>query len=223
MQLYSSYHSSSATPKHLLVMLHGYGSNEDDLMSLADDFSMRLGHCELAFLSIRAPHSSSYHDGYQWFEIYKPNGEMDYDEERWEREADSADADLKACIDAKLNDLGLGHMQLTVLGFSQGGMIALNSFVKNATYEINSIICYSGMLISGHLNEPERYKSEVLFVYGDEDYVIPQMAFSKTIEALTQCNMPLTSSSIPGLGHGIDSRALELGIEFIERNFNKSK
>jgi phospholipase/carboxylesterase len=62
--------ASRAKPKQLIVLLHGYGSNGEDLISLAPYWAKTLPDAQ--FVSPNAPEPvPGYPGGYQWFPITK--------------------------------------------------------------------------------------------------------------------------------------------------------
>ena len=109
---------SGAPP--LLVMLHGYGSDEADLLGLADFLDPRL-----RVLSVRAPMALDM-GGYAWFplEITGVGLAADYEE------AERSLARLAGHLDAVLAEQGHGAGETLLLGFSQGGAMALELLLE---------------------------------------------------------------------------------------------
>lgn len=105
-------HITAETP--VLFMLHGYGSNEEDLFSFVQTLPE-----EWLVISFRAPKNSNY-GGYAWFDIdfNNPNNFID------EAEANEAVKTVIENIMAVSNRYGLTKNPTHLVGFSQGGMIS---------------------------------------------------------------------------------------------------
>ncbi len=106
---------AGGTPPPLLVLIHGYGSDERDLMGLAPNLDGRLRS-----VSVRAPRALE-QGGYCWFPVeFTPVGlVVDYDE------AESARRRLAELITAHQERHGVSPDDTYLLGFSQGATMAL--------------------------------------------------------------------------------------------------
>ncbi len=98
----------------LLIMLHGYGSNEQDLFSFAQELPP-----ELLILSVRAPLSMGF-GGYAWYSI---NFEADRDNFSNLEEANLALDEIDRFIDAVLDKYAPDPKRIFLMGFSQGTLI----------------------------------------------------------------------------------------------------
>lgn len=98
----------------ILFMLHGYGSNEEDLFNFVPTLPE-----DWLVVSFRAPKTCNY-GGYAWFDIdfNNPNDFVD------EAEANEAVKTVMENIMAVSNRYGLTDNPTHLVGFSQGGMIA---------------------------------------------------------------------------------------------------
>lgn len=97
----------------ILFMLHGYGSNEEDLFSFVPTLPE-----DWLVVSFRAPKVSNY-GGYAWFDIDFNNSENFVDEQ----EANDAVTMVLQNILKVSNHYGLINNATHLCGFSQGGMI----------------------------------------------------------------------------------------------------
>ena len=104
---------TSETP--VLFMLHGYGSNEEDLFS----FSSELPE-ELFIISVRAPYGLE-HFGHAWHAI-----NFDAENGKWsdDEQAISSIQKMLAFIDEACNAYDLNQDNITLLGFSQGTILS---------------------------------------------------------------------------------------------------
>ena len=198
-------------PEQLVVFLHGYGSNGEDLISLAPYLGPALPEAE--FLSPNAPFpcEANPFGGYQWLGLEERN-----DETRLQGAREAAPI-LDAYLDEQLAARGLTEAQLALIGFSQGTMMALHVGLRRAT-PAAAIIGYSGMLVAPDLLAGEiRAKPPVLLVHGMADQVLPFAAMAEAEEALKAAGVRVVAEGRPGLPHSIDQRGLELGASMLHQ------
>ena len=127
--------ASGGPARSLVILLHGYGSNGDDLIGLVPHWRGALP--DTAFVSPNAPERCpGAPGGYQWWAL--TGGD---------RAAGAASAApvLDAFIDAELARHGLDDASLALVGFSQGTMMALQVGPRRAG-PLAGIVGYSGML-----------------------------------------------------------------------------
>jgi phospholipase/carboxylesterase len=206
---------SGGTPTQLVIFLHGYGADGNDLMSLGQHWRSVLPGA--AFLSPHAPEpcAGNPFGGRQWFGLT-----MTDPQERW-RGVEQAGPALNAFIDAKLATYGLSDDALALVGFSQGTMMALHVGLRRPK-KIAAIVGFSGMLV-----EPNRLKADiksrppVLLIHGDRDDVIPVQALQQARTALAEASVPVEWHVASGLGHGIDGDGLDMAGRFLANAFKR--
>lgn len=201
--------ASGAAARSLVILLHGYGSNGDDLISLAAYWRGVLPGA--AFVAPNAPEPCpGAPDGYQWWPITSLD--------RAARAAGAARAApaLEAFIDAELARQGLDDSRLALVGFSQGTMMALQVGPARP-HAPAGIVGYSGMLADEAALAAAPGRPPVLLVHGDADPMIPLPGFSQAKAALTRAGFSVESHVSPGLGHSIDGVGLQLGARFLAR------
>jgi phospholipase/carboxylesterase len=191
----------------VVVLLHGYGANGDDLIALADAWRPALPNT--AFVAPNAPQPiPGMYGGLQWFAL-----SMRDPSEYW-RGVASAQPLLDRFLDAELARHGLGPERLVLVGFSQGTMMALHVGLRRATAPAG-IVAYSGLLAGPeHLAETQA-RPPVLLVHGEADDLIPVEALHVAREALAAAGVPVEWHVRPRLGHGIDPEAQWLAGNFI--------
>jgi len=202
--------ASGAAPTSMVILLHGYGSNGEDLIGLVPYWRDALPGT--VFLSPNAPEvCPGAFGGYQWWAI----SNLD----RSARAAGAARAApvLDAFIDAQLARYGLSEDRLALVGFSQGTMMALQVGPRRRR-ALAGIVGYSGMLADeAGLAEAGLTKPPILLVHGDADPMIPIAAFHQAKAALAGHGFAVESHVSRGLGHSIDAAGLQLGERFLAR------
>lgn len=204
----------SGKARQLVVFLHGYGADGNDLIDLGRNFAEILP--DAAFVSPHAPEPCGMSPmGRQWFELTfrDPN-------ERW-RGVNHAAPDLGAFLDAELARHSLAPSQLALVGFSQGAMMALHVGLRRLVSP-GAIVAYSGHLVGGeHLKEQATGNPPILLVHGDQDNVIPVDALFDAMGSLGKAEIPCQWHLSIGVGHGIDPEGLRHGGEFIAQNLRR--
>lgn len=204
--------AAGGKPKQLVVLLHGYGSNGEDLIGLAPFFAQALPEAE--FLSPNAPFPCELSPlGFQWFGLEDRSPEMKLGGVRVAAQI------LDPFLDAELTRRGLSDRDLALVGFSQGTMMSLHVGPRRAN-PIAGILGFSGALIAPQLLAAEaRSKPPVFLVHGTADQVVPYPAMSLAETTLREAGIPVESESRPGLTHSIDQAGAEKGALFLRRSF----
>ena len=206
----------SGVAKQLVVFLHGYGADGNDLIDIGRSWQQLLP--DAAFVSPHAPRPCGQAPtGREWFPLTMrdPN-------ERWDG-VNAAAPGLNAFLDAELARRGLTDSALALVGFSQGTMMSLHVGLRRASTPA-AIVGYSGMLVTP-TNEADidrfaaeiRSRPPVLLVHGDQDQLIPVQALMHAAQGLAALEVPVEWHISPGVGHGIDQEGLRQGGEFIVR------
>jgi phospholipase/carboxylesterase len=194
----------------LVILLHGYGSNGDDLISLAPHWRSALP--ATAFVAPDAPEPCpGAPGGFQWWALTSADRGA-----RVDGVARAAPV-LDAFIDAELARYSLTEAKLALVGFSQGTMMALHVGPRRPR-TLAGILGYSGMLADeADLAGPAISRPPILLIHGDADPMIPVSAFHQAKAALTRNGFVVESHVSPGLGHSIDLLGLQLGGQFLAR------
>ena len=197
----------TGSPTSLVVLLHGYGANGDDLIGLADGWRHRLP--QAVFVAPNAPEEIPGMPGaLQWFPLTLRDAG-----ERW-RGVVAARPGLDRFLDAELARYRLGADRLVLVGFSQGTMLALHAGLRRSAAPA-AIVGYSGLLAGAeHLGEIA-VRPPVLLVHGAEDDLIPVEALHIAREELAKAGISVEWHVREGLGHGIDPAGQHLAGHFM--------
>jgi phospholipase/carboxylesterase len=205
----------SGAARQLVVFLHGYGADGNDLIEIGRAWQPLLPHA--AFVSPHAPEPCGQAPvGRQWFPLT-----MRDIGERWTGVNKAAPV-LNAFLDAELQRRALPPSALALVGFSQGTMLALHAGLRRAVAPA-AIVGYSGLFVipddadADALAAEIRSRPPVLLVHGDRDDLIPVQALFHAAQALAALDIPVEWHISAGLGHGIDPEGLRHGGEFLAR------
>jgi len=207
----------SGTARQLVVFLHGYGADGNDLIELGRIWQPLLP--DAAFVSPDAPEPCAEAPiGRQWFGLTRrdPN-------ERWKGVQQAAPV-LERFLDAELARLALGPSTLALVGFSQGTMMALHVGLRRKIAPI-AIVGYSGLLAAPNQTDVAAMAREVisrppvLLIHGDSDPLIPPQALPMSASGLRTLGLTVETHMSAGVGHGIGEDGLRLGAEFLASAF----
>jgi phospholipase/carboxylesterase len=207
----------SGPARQLVVFLHGYGADGNDLIEIGRAWQPLLP--QAAFVSPHAPRPCGQMPSMrEWFPLTFRNPT-----ERWDG-VNMAGPGLDTFLDAELARHNLPPSALALVGFSQGTMMALHVGLRRAVTPA-AIVGYSGMLVIEGDNDVEGYKPQVrarppvLLLHGDADELIPINALFHSTQVLAALEIPAEWHISAGLGHGIDDEGLRHGGEFLARRF----
>ena len=186
--------------KPLLVLLHGYGANEQDLLSLADMLPE-----EFAVASVRAPLVSG--QGFSWFPL---TGTADY----------SLDAVKAAAAYAQawIDSVKANHPSVTLLGFSMG-MAMATTLLRQRPADFAAVVGLSGFAVDAG-DDPSFHDNELegtvpLFWGRDQqDPVITPDKIEYTM-GWARKHVKLTKVLYSGMWHGINQQELGHVSEFL--------
>lgn len=204
--------------KQLVVFLHGYGANGDDLLSIGEDWGDALP--DAAFISPNAPSvCDEFAGGFQWFPIRAINREL-IEREQPMRAVLPA---LNTYLDEQLAHWGVDEDQMIVAGFSQGAMMAMYTMPRR-NRACAGVIGYSGMLVdAAGLKADGIQKMPVLAIHGDSDAVVPPDCLQGVQDGFDAAGFDVETVLRPHLGHGIDQFGLMRGVDFCRECFEKSR
>ncbi len=216
--------AKSGRAKHLVVLLHGYGANGDDLIDLGQHWREALP--DVAFAAPNAhelcPGAPM---GRQWFALSAARGVDDARSagDRW-KGAEAAKPVIDAFLDEELGRVGLDERQLGLCGFSQGAMMALHVGLRRPRAPA-AIVGFSGMLIGPERLSEARARDArgapppILLAHGDQDAMIPVDAMFVAADQLAAADFPTQWHLSMGVGHGIDGGALRHAGLFLAKAF----
>lgn len=202
--------ASGGKPKSLVVFLHGYGADGNDLIGLGREWARALP--DAAFVSPHAPElCPGTPMGRQWFPLTMR------DPAEFSRGVARARPALDAFLDAEFRRHGLDEGAAALVGFSQGTMLALHAGPLRPK-RLAGILGYSGLLADpAALKASTIQKPPVLLIHGDRDDLIPVAAIFSAAAGLAEAEVPVEWHISRGVPHGIGPDGLEIGLAFLKR------
>lgn len=183
--------ASASTPA--LVLLHGYGADENDLAGLAP-----LVAPESPWYSVRAPHRLP-QGGNAWFEITTP-GRPD------PAMVEAATVELWDWIDGALGE----GTPIIAVGFSQGGLMA-TQLLRTRPERMAATVVLGGFVLGAAQPADEALavaRPRAFWGRGEDDHVIAADAVARTAEWMPR-HTTLTARTYPGLAHGISAAEID--------------
>ncbi|HEY9220278.1 MAG TPA: alpha/beta fold hydrolase [Lutibacter sp.] len=183
----------------LLILLHGYGSNEEDLFSFAGELPD-----DLIIVSARAPRTLGF-GSYSWYTIHfnSPQGKFSD-----MPEAIKAMETIAVFIDEMQQKYDISPEKTFLLGFSQGTILSY-AVAFNYPEKVQKIIALSGYvnadLLPAALNAKDYSKLDFYISHGSVDQVIPVEWANKAPEFLTQLHIKHCYKEFP-VGHGVSPK-----------------
>jgi phospholipase/carboxylesterase len=199
--------AAGGPPKQLVVFLHGYGADGNDLIGLASFFARALPHAE--FIAPNAPEPCAMGHGYQWFDVDRLNPPM------VRAGAGRAAPILDAFIDRELAARGLSTSNLALIGFSQGTVMALDRAMRGG--KSAATVGFSGMVSAAAADEPppEADRPPILLVHGTADTIVAFTYLAECEKVLSGAGFKVDTLVRPGLAHGIDQEGALAAARFL--------
>ena len=180
----------------LILLLHGYGSNEDDLFSFATELPE-----EYYIISARAPYDMQY-GAFAWYAINfdaDENKFSDHDQAKISRDL------IAGFIDELIANYPIDETQIALVGFSQGAIL---SYAVALSYpeKVQKVVAMSGYLnleiMADDYLKNNFTNLKIFASHGTVDQVIPVEWARKTPAILENLGINITYKEYP-VGHGV--------------------
>jgi phospholipase/carboxylesterase len=180
----------------LLLLLHGYGSNKEDLFSFASELPEKY-----FVIAAQAPHDMQY-GSYAWYAI---NFDADANKFSDLKQAGESRDLILEFINEITSQFPIDEKDISLIGFSQGAILSY-ALALSYPQKIKRV-----MALSGYLNldmavpgfEKNDFSGLKVFAsHGTVDQVIPVEWARKTPEALKPLGIEVTFKEYP-IGHGV--------------------
>jgi phospholipase/carboxylesterase len=184
-----------AQRSRLVLLFHGVGSNAQDLAPLGRALAQHLP--DVLLVSVQAPDAVG--RGWQWFSVQGVT-----EANRSERVAAAMPRFLQA-IEHWQHESGLDAAATTLIGFSQGAIMALEA-TQLAQLPAGRVVAIAGRFARPPRVAPQHTRVNLL--HGEADPVMPVRLAIEASAQLERLQAQVTLDRFPGLGHGVDGRVL---------------
>lgn len=183
----------------LLLLLHGYGSNEEDLFSFAPELPD-----DSYVISVRAPYDLQPY-GHAWYAIHFDADENKFSDNEQAKESVKLIAHF---IDEIVKKYPIDESNIALIGFSQGAIL---SYATALTYpeKVTKVVALSGYLNQEIIPEVLDTKAishlKFFISHGSVDQVIPVDWARKAKPALEKLDLEVEYQEYP-IGHGVSPK-----------------
>ncbi|MFJ5861857.1 alpha/beta hydrolase [Pseudarthrobacter sp. NPDC092439] len=182
-------HQRAGTP--LLVMMHGYGTDESRMVRLFDYLP-----AGFTCAALRAPMPVGDHYGWFLLDYFLAN--------------DFADVvRVSNAVHAWVESIRGGHSSVSLLGYSQG-MAMASTLLRLHPADYRAVVGLSGFVLNNELLAlTDSFEARPPFFWGRDkaDMVINPDAVHYTAEWL-EAHTQLTARTYPGMGHAMSKREM---------------
>jgi phospholipase/carboxylesterase len=190
--------TAPTSSSELLLLFHGVGSNAERLLPLAQALAVqRVGAWVVI---VRSPDPSEFGWGWQWFSV------QGITEANRPARVDRAMPAFLSTVAAWQREAGIGPDATTLIGFSQGAIMALE-----ATQQMDSpaarVVAVAGRFAVAPRKAPAHTRVHLL--HGEQDGVMPVTLAVEAHDQLQLLGATSTLDKFAGLGHAIDARVVE--------------
>ncbi len=198
---------SGGAPDSLVIMLHGIGSDGQDLIALADMIADAFPNTAFHAPNAPQPYAEAGF-GYQWFPRHALTDDGN---------AKRVEETLNTYLDQLLAEYGLDDSRCVLLGFSQGSIVAMHVAPRRAI-ALGGVVAFSGaMPTAATLKQEKRSSPPMTLIHGSEDRVLPAQESEVAARKLDEAGIPVSVHVLPGLGHSIDQRGLAIATQFMKQ------
>lgn len=185
----------------LLILLHGVGSNEQDLFGLVPYLDERF-----TVVSVRAPYTRA-PGSYAWFDVqFTPQGLIIKPEQ-----AEASRQVLIQFISEAVQTYGCDPQQVYLMGFSQGAIMSASVALTEPELIAGAVLMSGRILpeIKPLIVPAERLaKLPILVVHGVADNVLPIHYGRASRDLLTELGLPLTYQEYL-IGHNVSQESIQ--------------
>ena len=202
---------SGSQIKNAVILCHGYGGDGKDISVIANYWKNFLPNT--LFLCPDAPEVCKVNPaGFQWFDL------MDQSEDEILSKSLVAENKLNKLIDEVKEKNQLKTEEISLVGFSQGCMISLQTALKRKD-SIKCLIGYSGKILNlGHLSKNILSRPEIYLMHGDKDQVVPISHLLEAKEFFLNEKYEINTKIFKNCEHRIPTEGLSTGLEFLKKN-----
>ena len=192
----------------LIVLLHGYGSNENDLFSFKNFFDENYN-----IVSFRAP-ITIYEGMFAWYDIFYQNNIKSFDEIKAIESSKSIVDEIKQIC----REFNCDEKRITIIGFSQGAILGYSIALSNPGL-IKNLVALSGYVEEKIIEFNTKKTNTSIYVsHGKNDDTIPYLESKKTLEILKEKGIQYDYNSFIQ-GHGVNQENLNSFLNWLKNKY----
>lgn len=189
----------------LALLFHGVGSSARHLAPLGE--AVAHAHPNAMVVSVDAPHPSTFGSGHEWFSVMGIT-----EEDRPARIAEAMPLFRQTVADWQQRS-GIGPEHTTLIGFSQGAIMSLESTQADMAPLVSQVVALAGRFAVPVRRAPPGMRFHL--VHGAEDGVVLPRFAQEAATGIEAAGGSVTLDVLPGLAHSIDARALSLLLGYL--------
>jgi phospholipase/carboxylesterase len=189
-------------PQQLILLFHGVGSTAENLVPVGQQFAAKFPAAMV--VSLDGSQTSDFGQGRQWFSVAGVT-----EENRPARIAAAMPA-FQALVEQMQKVSGVNADQTTLIGFSQGSIMALESTQIQPKLAAK-VIAFSGRFAVLPAVAPK--ETVIHLIHGDADPVVSVENSRNAAQQLQALGTEVTLDIESGMGHGINARMLSLALD----------
>ena len=190
------------------MLLHGYGSNENDLFSFQRFFPKN--H---TIVSFRAP-LTVFEGMYAWYEIYFENNVKSFNENTAKNSSDEIVDEIKLICKQYNCDIN----NITLIGFSQGAILGYSIAISNPGL-IKNLVALSGYVEEKIIDfKNQKINTSIYISHGESDEVIPYLESKQTLDVLDKNGIKYNYNSF-NQGHGVNQENLISFLDWLKGKY----
>ena len=200
--------TKGVAPYPSIILLHGYGSNANDLFSFANYLPD-----QHTVISIEAPLDTPF-GGKAWYSIH-----FDAEQDKWSdlEEAKKSLVAISQQLEYFVKEYDLNPKDISLMGFSQGAILSWSLLLDQPKY-IRRAICMSGYINTQLLKKPLiEYDNIMAYAsHGTSDPTVPYDWAESSVGELRMNNPNVTFNSYPD-GHNVSTENFRDLLEWISK------
>ena len=198
-------HRPDTPPLQLLLLFHGVGARAEDMLPLGQALAQAMP--QACVISVRSPHAGDMGGGWQWFSV------RGVDEANRPARVAAAMPSFVDAVQHWQRDTGVGAEATTLVGFSQGAIMALESTQQPVPLASRVVSLAGRFAQAPRVATPH---TRVHLLHGEQDGVMPLRLAVQAHDQLTALGTDTTLDLFPGLGHGLDNRVVRRLLQHLQ-------
>jgi phospholipase/carboxylesterase len=191
----------AGVPQKLILLFHGVGASANDMVPVGKQFATKFPAAMVVSLEGLQP--SDFGQGRQWFSVAGIT-----EENRPERVVAAMPA-FQSLIQQLQKESGVLANQTTLVGFSQGSIMALES-TQHSPFLAGHVIAFSGRFAVAPTVAP--LGTAIHLIHGDADPVMSVESSRNAAKQLQALGAKVSLDIEPGMSHGINARMMSLAL-----------